>query len=383
MKDFILRCLSFTKSPSVLCVCGSCGGGKTETVSRATQACEHEMRHANKRRIITHYFNCVDVEPKALGEMITKACARGQRQSAHLDHLLHGLENVRTCRSSAKRSTVDVEPACPRFPLHLLVLDEADALRGFASGTTRSFLHNLVLFAIANPHYVALILVSNSRNFDVVPEKSRCDILFEAYTAQTLRQIAAEKSCTSAIVSDAALDFAAKTAVANHGGDVRQLTTIVRHSGKIASAKRPREENALQPTSVNVQHMAQASHSTSFHTMSILRTLPEQMLFVLSCCVYLLRQKGASGSKVHTLFVRDVSMLYKTIMTAKNFPVVPQQGINDLLMNLADYGLITRPQSQTFTLSTDAGLLELEGELIAVGASSQPNRLKEVLSFHS
>jgi Cdc6-like AAA superfamily ATPase len=379
---FISDCLTcHLPQPAVLCVSGCCGSGKTETVLRASRA----SRGARfRRRPITHYINCVDLEPKALAEKIPMACAHGQRQSAHLEQLLKGLEDLR----SSKVAVISPVADTPKFPLHVFVLDEADTLRGFAGGTARSYLHNLVLFALANRCFLSLILVSNARSFDVVPESNRHEVLFEAYSAVELRAIALE-SAGSVPISDSALEFAAKAASANFACDVRQLKTMVRRSSVIASGKRARDESdassclsALRTAPVNVQHMVQASSNNgSLRNFTILRTLPEQMLFVLCCCVQLLLKRGNQNQR--TLHVADVSLTYKKLMVTKSFPVVSQQGINDILTNLADYGIVTRPRGHVFTVSIDAAMSELKGELISIGAESETNRLKEILLMDS
>jgi hypothetical protein len=68
-------------------------------------------------------------------------------------------------------------------------------------------------------------------------------------------------------------------------------------------------------------------------------------------------------------------------MATRRYPVVSQQGIGEILANLADYGIISRPNGSIFSVSFDTTVAELEAELVTVGSQCEPNRLKEILSM--
>nr|CCC92657.1 conserved hypothetical protein [Trypanosoma congolense IL3000] len=306
----------------------------------------------NGRRVQCHYVNCADMNARQLSEAITETLLKAKtRSDAHTRALCDLIEclpkKIAASRGSgygnARRlSEKQSEACCPastitkstmKTMLHVLVLDEVEYLRT----ASRGVLAALAEISVENASHLALIFISNHREFVHVPHALLKELPFEAYSVNMLESIGNQIVASADLtrkekdhirLSPGLIAYIARKTLVEFSGDVRQVSVMCRRiihtaaqdgvpadscgagyptnttrddkerAGAMISSEKCTANPVALVTLAHSQKVLSGPAAVGDRVFEYVAAMPEQMLYVLSCLVVLtLRQQKDSNLK--------------------------------------------------------------------------------------
>ncbi|KAG8340940.1 hypothetical protein ERJ75_000246600 [Trypanosoma vivax] len=380
-----------------------------------------------------------------------EALVRHQILAGEGAHVGLGDGSTPTAAAGSARSTAQT-------PLHVLVLDEVEYMHTAARGTLAA----LSELSVERASQLALVFISNVRELVHVPYMLLKELPFRAYSSEALEHIGARIVAGAELPRDgqdgvrfspALLSFIARKALLESSGDARQVAvmcrrlvhtaqqelmeqkkkeTLPKSRSSLGDAESPRRlsnqmsalSDCSSPTSpAATVTLAQGNQVLGGHAavskrvFEYVASMPEQMLYVLSCLVVLtLRQKrdsevarvsiggttqtarrhrtetsasssffgpGSSEpghSEPGTFTMRAVHRLYTSLMNRQRFPSMNAAGISSAVGGFADIGIISRPQrrgnEEVFSFNGTWSLDSMQAALLARGEALRQERIK-------
>lgn len=340
----------------VLCICGSCGTGKSSTLAKLPSALEKVMKDDSTLRLIGGQEKLRT--PRFFYENCSDKCSRDVYITAiqAMDGKLSSMQNtdVNSCQECLR--DLFRRPRTSGFPI--LILDEADVAQPGAKSALK-FLSSMAWET--DGRALCLVFVSNSKALSFIPPNRSTCIVFPAYTAEQLRSIAQRGENTFLIndntksqskkkrprspqpsvhISNAALNLAAGTAVNVYGGDARKVVECCR--GAILTSIRSRDGETKQTGHVQVTaaEMRSSIEDLDRGTIQVMRQLPSTALFTLCCLLSLDYVATKVGGRTGNHHVRDIGMYLQKVVREINHASVASD-VKLQLANLADQGLVT------------------------------------------
>lgn len=221
-------------------------------------------RKVGIKRVYAHYINCADLNgPQlftAIGSSMKTTCPRPDPATRAIMNDLDliskgkithkgGITRYAGRRFNARGDGDEgedrveigecIHSACMPGPLHVMVLDEVEYVRGHNAHRAISTLATCM--AHHHDQNVVLIFISNQRHLVHVPSMLLHDLGFEAYTVEQLQSIAksiAERGLQEALpdpaqrarvqVTPSLLQYIARKALTDFSGDARQVIAMCR-----------------------------------------------------------------------------------------------------------------------------------------------------------
>ncbi|EAN76315.1 hypothetical protein, conserved [Trypanosoma brucei brucei TREU927] len=400
------------------------------------------------RRVQCHYVNCADMTAQQLCDSISETfCSSQVRLDAQTRTLVNAVGGIPKRVSAMRRRSREllkhydqqpIEEGLPtagltkttvKTPLHVLVLDEVEYVRAAARGALASLAELSAEYA----SQLALVFISNQREFVHVPHMLLKELPFEAYSAEMLESIGnhivaaahfTRKEKEQVQLSPGLIRYIARKALVEFSGDVRQVAVMCRRlihtaveeqkksvppkgrvsteggetprgSRELAGATAPGGNSPGVPaaliTLAQSQKILRGPDSVGDRVFEYVSAMPEQMLYVLSCLVVLMlrQQRDSQIAKVSIGSTSAVGRRQNKTAIGSSFgsysaaepgPVVPGTFTTRVVHRL--YTALMG--QQRFPSMNAAGISSAIDGFADIGIISRPQRRgnEEVFSFN-